>query len=1673
MGSINIPEALSIVEATVGDLASALSQGHTNSVELTAKHLLRIAKYDRRSTLLNSVPIINEDVFEAAQASDQRRASGKVLNPLDGIPCTIKDSYKIIGMTVASGSPAFKDLIANEDAFTVKKIKDAGAVILGRTNMPPMAAGGMQRGVYGRAESPYNAEYLTAAFASGSSNGSATATAASFGVFGMGEETISSGRSPASNNGLVAYTPSRGLISIRGNWPLFPTCDTVVPHTRTVEDMFALLDVIVAKDEKTTGDFWRGQPFVKLPDVNTVRPKTYYDFSDANSLAGKKIGIPKIYIGGVDSDPMARKVYTHQSVIDLWSNARKVLEGLGATVEEVDFPVVTKFETPDPDILEGSSIAPPHNNEIDMCRLMAYAWDDFLANNADAKVATSLAQVDSAIIFPQPPGSIPDKYDSNDPLVRHTDVMAHITGGRIPTYDIPSMGNALKNLEDKRKADFEDWLDDLGLDTVVWPCNGDVGKADADVNETSAAEAWRNGVLYSNGNCVIRQLGIPTVSVPMGLMADTKMPVNLTFASKAYDDGNLFRYVYAFEKASHLRQAPPRTPQLVTDTISLGDGKSKLGLVPPELTLDVTVVEAKDGKKLRILCGVKQDEVSMLSIFVDGDKLDDIKLVDSKREAESHVLGSWQGRPEEKGVPAPEKAMVIVVATGKNRRSTAKLVFFVKMHGQQKFLLNSFIMRVIAGFVALFALLLTCAATNNGLTDIVSWDPYSLTVNGSRVFVFSGEVPYQRMPVPEMWLVPKPPRRVWGHGLTLYPPSVYFFWSYHSPAKDVYDFETSGKNIQRLFDYAKEAGIWVIARSGPYCNAETNAGGLALWGSDGSMGNLRTSDARYYEAWLPWVTKVGEIIARNEITKGGPVVLNQIENELQETIHLASNTLVIYMEQLKAAFKAAGITVPSTHNEKGQRSQSWSTDYEDVGGAVNIYGLDSYPGGFSCTNPNSGFSVVRNYFQWFSNYSFTQPSYVPEFEAGYFTPWGSSFYDDCTAEHDPSFADVYYKNNIGQRITLQSLYMAWGGTNWGHSAAPVVYTSYDYSAPLRETREIRDKMYQTKLIGLFTRVSSDLLKTYMVGNGTGYATSSAAIWTREIRNPDTNAGFYIVQQSVSSSRTSETFSVKLNTSQGIITVLDVNLNGRQSKILVTDYNFGSNTLLYSTADILTYGIFDDNVDVLVLYLEENQIGQFALKSNITSQTSDGVGTVTYTQGAGKSIVSYNGVLIYLLEQKLAWKFWAPPTTNNPDVKPSEQIFVLGPYNVRNAYVSHGVVHVSGDNDKSTTIEVYTGNRGIQTIDWNGIRLDATKTPYGSVTAQIPGAEDRIISLPPLQNWRSADSLPEKLPSYDDSNWIVCNKTTTLSPTTPITIPVLFSSDYGYYTGAKIYRGYFDRKDFTSVSITCSGGLAFGWTAWLNGVLIGGDMGNATLTTTTAVLPLQLSSLQPTNNVLTVVVDYHGHDQTSTAKGVANPRGILGASLLSPSSSDLTTSSTGFNRWKIQGNAGGLANIDPVRGPMNEGGLYGERVGWHLPGFTPSSPQFGRSSPFIGLNKSGIEFYTTTFHLNIDSDLDVPLGIELSAPAGTEARVMVWVNGYQYAKYVPHIGPQTRFPFPPGVVNNRGLNTVALSLWAMTDDGATLDTVKLIQYGKYQTDFKFNQDWSYLQPGWDESRLAYA
>ncbi|MGO4536471.1 amidase [Leifsonia sp. 2MCAF36] len=561
-----------VMEASIADLRRELETGRATSEGLLDAYLARIEAYDTSGPTLNAVVVHNPEARADARASDERRARGETLGPLDGIPYTAKDSYLARGLTAAAGSPAFEHLVAQRDAFTIERLRAGGAILIGLTNMPPMAAGGMQRGVYGRAESAYNGDYLTAAFASGSSNGSGTATAASFAAFGLGEETWSSGRAPASNNALCAYTPSRGIISVRGNWPLVPTMDVVVPHTRTMADLLEVLDVIVADDPETRGDFWRAQPWVALPAASELRPASYPGLAEGGSLAGRRFGVPRMYINadpeagtaehpGIGG-PTGQRIETRASVVALWEAARRDLEAAGATVVEVDFPVVSNYEgdRPGTPTIGTRGLVTPEFLQREIVDLSAWAWDDFLAANGDPALNT-LADVDGAQVFPQPEGALPDRYDGFEDDIAGYPAWVRAHPGT--TLDaIPELADGLRGLEETRRVDLEEWMDGLGLDAVIFPAVADVAPADMDVNPASADVGWRNGIWVANGNLVPRHLGIPTVTVPLGTMADIGMPVGLTFAGRAYDDASLLSLAAAFEATGRRRTEPPRTPRL-------------------------------------------------------------------------------------------------------------------------------------------------------------------------------------------------------------------------------------------------------------------------------------------------------------------------------------------------------------------------------------------------------------------------------------------------------------------------------------------------------------------------------------------------------------------------------------------------------------------------------------------------------------------------------------------------------------------------------------------------------------------------------------------------------------------------------------------------------------------------------------------------------------------------------------------------------------------------------------------------------------------------------------------------------------------------------------------------------------------------------------------------------
>lgn len=563
-----------VTEVSIAELRKALESGQTTAVELVKAYLARIDAYNgpETQTKLNAVVVRNPDALTEAEASDARRARGEPLGPLDGIPYTAKDSYLVKGLTGAAGSPAFKDLIAQYDAFAVERLRTAGAICLGKTNMPPMANGGMQRGHYGRAESPYNADYLTAPFASGSSNGAGTGTAASFSAFGLAEETWSSGRGPASNNGLCAYTPSRGVISVRGNWPLTPTMDVVVPYARTMVDLLEVLDVVVADDPITRGDLWRLQPWVKIPKSSEVRPASYLELNvKPDTLKGKRFGVPRMFINKDElagtgenpgiGGPTGQRIHTRASVIDLWEAARKTLEEAGADVVEVDFPLVSNCEGDRPGaptVFNRGIVSPEFLND-ELWELSGWAFDEFLRANGDPEL-NKLADANGPLIFPHDLGTLPNREGD---LAAGMEEYVNMAKRGLKAYNqIASVPDGLRGLEKTRKLDLEEWMDELRLDAVLFPTVADVGPADAHINPASADIAWSNGVWVANGNLAIRHLGVPTVTVPMGVMADIGMPVGLTFAGRAYDDNNLLRFGSAFEATGSQRLVPPRTPPL-------------------------------------------------------------------------------------------------------------------------------------------------------------------------------------------------------------------------------------------------------------------------------------------------------------------------------------------------------------------------------------------------------------------------------------------------------------------------------------------------------------------------------------------------------------------------------------------------------------------------------------------------------------------------------------------------------------------------------------------------------------------------------------------------------------------------------------------------------------------------------------------------------------------------------------------------------------------------------------------------------------------------------------------------------------------------------------------------------------------------------------------------------
>lgn len=302
-----------------------------------------------------------------------------------------------------------------------------------------------------------------------------------------------------------------------------------------------------------------------------------------------------------------------------------------------------------------------------------------------------------------------------------------------------------------------------------------------------------------------------------------------------------------------------------------------------------------------------------------------------------------------------------------------------------------------------------------------------------------------------------------------------------------------------------------------------------------------------------------------------------------------------------------------------------------------------------------------------------------------------------------------------------------------------------------------------------------------------------------------------------------------------------------------------------------------------------------------------------------------------------------------------------------------------------------------------------------------------------QQWYYIDSLPEIQLGYDDSAWPDANHTNTSNPIgSPLLTPVsLYGSDYGFNTGSLLFRGHFVASgNESTITLSTEGGEAYGVSVWLNGTFIGSWAGIDVTESYNQTLTLPTLTAGKTY-VITILIDNMGLDENGSVggDGAKDPRGIL--NYVFPT--DIT--------WKISGNLGGEDYQDRVRGPLNEGGLYVERQGYHQP--APPLDRFTTgTSPYEGLASAGVAYYVTNFTLALPSDAwDVPLSLvftnDTSAAADAPYRALIFVNGYQFGRYTSNIGPQTEFPVTEGVLNYNGENWLGITLWALGDEGASV------------------------------------
>ncbi len=495
---------LNITETSVAALQAAMKTGSTTSLALTRGYLARIKALDKNGPRINAVIEINPDALEIARSLDRERAAGKVRGLLHGIPILIKDNIATKDkMQTTAGSMALMGAKAPRDAFIVTKLREAGAVIIGKTNLSEWAnfrstrstSGWSARG--GLTKNPHVLDRNT----SGSSAGSGAAMAAGFAALTVGTETDGSIVSPANANGIVGLKPTLGLVSRDGIVPIAHSQDTAGPMTQNVADAAALLNAMAATDSRDSA----------TPDANRNRVD-YTVHLKKDGLKGKRLGIIRSQFGGRNDLASA--------VIEA---SLAILRAEGATlIELTELPNANKYGASEYEVLLTEFKAD-----------MAAYLQEFAPNLAIKSLADIIAYNEKNRDDAMP-------YFAQEHMIR-----ANAKGDLTSKEYLEALAN---NHKFSRAEGIDRALKDNNLDALVAPTGSPAWLTDFVRGDNS-------GGGFSSPAAVA---GYPHITVPAGFV--TALPCGISFVGTAWSEPTLFEIAYAFEQASlttkHRRRAP-------------------------------------------------------------------------------------------------------------------------------------------------------------------------------------------------------------------------------------------------------------------------------------------------------------------------------------------------------------------------------------------------------------------------------------------------------------------------------------------------------------------------------------------------------------------------------------------------------------------------------------------------------------------------------------------------------------------------------------------------------------------------------------------------------------------------------------------------------------------------------------------------------------------------------------------------------------------------------------------------------------------------------------------------------------------------------------------------------------------------------------------------------------